>query len=318
MAWNSSTERFREYQGRAWRWFGEPVRPSKSLVRFLTHSTRTRLSSTLVGAHLRVSARSPVAPELPSTLNRLAKKLTDDRELPVAWIVGNRPRTSRTILGGVSAAGDLLGITKIGRSDDAALRREAFVLTALEGLEREVILPTLTHFFDDGPQLIVGTCFPPGDPSKTPYCWGLPLFDALRVGLESLHEALKSALDNCASFGVSTVASGDSDLASGIVSHGDFTPWNVFFFDYEMTPRLGVIDFEDVAFRPSWWDGATFVVQAWREGRVHEDMFWRGAGTLGVKPDHLMNYMAWALEKGRRVGDRLVIAFYEDAIGRLT
>jgi hypothetical protein len=271
-----SIRRIRERLSQTWTAYGCAQRPTTDLQRILGHATRSRATAFVVNAQLSFVMRHPRAAAPADHLARRLEPLGAPPDRPTTWLVHVRPSTGRIIVHEIDGRGRLTAVVKLGDADDQGLAHEARVLAALRDIEcpPELVLPELLGFSSGPEGAAIRTRLALGRPFPVPYRWSDRLLIEIRSALDQLHRCLGRLPEDLLL--PSSLREGDTP------SHGDFTPWNLFLHGDRVAPRFAVIDYEEAAHRPAWWDARRLVDSAIAERRITRGRAARAAEILGL------------------------------------
>jgi hypothetical protein len=269
----------RLHQG--WRAYGKSSLAAKETRWTIAHAARGRLTATLLQIQLQALLVRPQASTVEDSLTEILEHLGPTHPPTASWVVHRRSSTARTIVHEIDGSGRLVGVVKIGATQDDKLQRERAVLRAVNSTPkpRDAVLPMLVADHDDGTTCAMRTRLDLEDIQRPPYAWTEELLAGLGAAINSLHRVLSAAPITWTDVG-----------EGGVPSHGDVTAWNLFALGPPGHLRFGVIDLEEAALRPPWWDACRFLATASEEGRLRAADVPRAAGILRVTADHLLQY----------------------------
>jgi len=163
------------------------------------------------------------------------------------------------------------------------------------GSDELVVVPELLATGSDESAYAIRTRLDLADVVAPPYAWRPRTFDAAQRAIAGLHQLLSKVITNGPQTAPSSLGGAKApepgpgdDL---VPSHGDLTAWNLFLLGQRPTERFAVIDFEEFALRPRWWDAARLLVTLWEERRVPDSDLPTAASILGVGRIELAEYL---------------------------
>jgi len=302
----------------SWAFYGEPIRHPAEIQRTIGHATRSSASKRALVARLRHLTRRPAGSAPPPLVSGALGLLGHPTEESRSWLVHTRPGSRRTIVHEIDGSGSLRSVLKLGDATDERLKFEAMVIGSLdrqpESVHPSVIVPQLLGTASDGSTYAMRTRLDLSDLVAPPYRWQPKTFDAAGSAIVALHRLLAEVPDMpFAQTETPTpgrphrtgVSAGRPDMRDQwqeplVPSHGDVTAWNLFLLGQDSRTRFAVIDFEECALRPKWWDGSRLLATLWAEGRVTTPDLKHAAHAVSIVRPELIEYLTVQCVPGRQ------------------
>lgn len=293
--------RVRARYSQSWSVYGRPIRHSEGLQRVVGHAARTRSSKWLLASHLNHLVRRPSRHVLPRALGGVLEDLLGPPSTAaVTWLVHERVETGRTIVHEIDGSGLVLSVVKVGRAADVKFRHERQVIASLDKqhVDRDelVVVPELLAMGSDESTSAIRTRLDLADVVAPPYAWRPRTFDAAMRAIGGLHELLSGVITSASPSALSSPDGAEPPEVGTwdelVPSHGDLTAWNLFLLGQRPTERFAVIDFEECALRPRWWDAARLLTTLLEEGRVPDSDLPTATSILGIGRIELADFLA--------------------------